>query len=417
MSPIVITKGGVYSGNWESLNSNTPAITISTTEPVIIENSQIRSRGHLISTAVKNTDITIKNSFGIGLNPNEWGKYAGRFFNGRLVKRALIENNFFEGTSGIYFVNYGGDGTLQDTYKIRYNKVKNIDGRKSNGNGGYLDYNTRRKLNPDGLGEREDGFKSVQFIQLNQVRDIPDVEIAWNEIINEAYKSRVEDNINIFRSTGTANNPILIHNNFIFGAYSIKPELGGKFNDGKYEYSWKYTGGGILCGDGSGNDINNLPAHVRVYENQVISTSNYGIAIFSGNNIQYYHNRILSSGYLENGKFNQCQNIGIYVWNGSKSNNFFNNYAYDNHVGWVFRNDNGHDSRNDSWFPDCATDSKGNSLCTDNTRFPNPITSAMEQAELAIWHNKIKKHNKSIGPKEEELNTIANHLTLMYNKK
>ena len=46
--PIVITSGGTYSGNWQSNNPNVAAVTISTTAPVIINNSNIQSKGDLI---------------------------------------------------------------------------------------------------------------------------------------------------------------------------------------------------------------------------------------------------------------------------------------------------------------------------------------------------------------------------------
>ncbi len=47
--PIVITEGGTYSGNWQSTDAKTPAVTVSTTAPVVIENSHIRSAGNLIA--------------------------------------------------------------------------------------------------------------------------------------------------------------------------------------------------------------------------------------------------------------------------------------------------------------------------------------------------------------------------------
>src|SRR5690606_34150354 len=174
--------------------------------------------------------------------------------------------------------------------------------------GGYLRYNTRRKITSKGLGPKENGFKSVQFVQFNQVRNISHAEIAWNEVINEPYNSRVEDNINIFRSTGTESSPILIHNNFISGGYTIRPELSGEFTEQGYQHSWKYSGGGILLGDGSGNNKGDLSAHVRGYQNQVINTTNYGIAVYSGIDIQYYRNRVLSSGYLPDGQYSANQN-------------------------------------------------------------------------------------------------------------
>ena len=65
-SPIVINQGGTYSGNWQSTDAKTPAVTVATTEPVIIENSHIRSAGSLIKTTVAGTDLTVRNSPGCG---------------------------------------------------------------------------------------------------------------------------------------------------------------------------------------------------------------------------------------------------------------------------------------------------------------------------------------------------------------
>ena len=48
--PIVITSGGTYSGNWQSTNPNVAAVTIGTSEPVIITNSNIQSAGDEITT-------------------------------------------------------------------------------------------------------------------------------------------------------------------------------------------------------------------------------------------------------------------------------------------------------------------------------------------------------------------------------
>ena len=35
-APLVITKGGTYTGTWESTNRSTPAVTVNTSEPVTI---------------------------------------------------------------------------------------------------------------------------------------------------------------------------------------------------------------------------------------------------------------------------------------------------------------------------------------------------------------------------------------------
>ncbi len=63
--PVVITEAGTYSGNWQSTDPRTPAVTVATTAPVIIENSHIRSVAGLIKASVAGADLTVRNSIGV----------------------------------------------------------------------------------------------------------------------------------------------------------------------------------------------------------------------------------------------------------------------------------------------------------------------------------------------------------------
>src|SRR5271163_2229707 len=65
--PIVITEGGTYSGNWQSTDAKTPAVTVATTAPVIIENAHVRSLGGLIKTTVAGSNLTVRNSLGVAV--------------------------------------------------------------------------------------------------------------------------------------------------------------------------------------------------------------------------------------------------------------------------------------------------------------------------------------------------------------
>ena len=78
-SPIVITAAGTYSGNWQSTDSKTPAVTVATTAPVVIENSHISSAGGLIKTSVAGADVTVRNSVGMALNSAVKGQSNGVF--------------------------------------------------------------------------------------------------------------------------------------------------------------------------------------------------------------------------------------------------------------------------------------------------------------------------------------------------
>ena len=79
-------------------------------------------------------------------------------------------------------------------------------------------------------------------------------------MINEPGKSRVEDNINIYLSSGTAAIPILIHDNYIQGAYTINPAQ-GSYSNKTYSYDWSYAGGGILLGDGGTTTLSQATGH------------------------------------------------------------------------------------------------------------------------------------------------------------
>lgn len=357
-----IVAGGTYTGQWESDNPAVPVVTINTTEPVVIENSTLRGRGNLIQTAVAHTRVTVRNVHGTGLNPNVADRPQGRFFTGESFDSIVIQNNDLEQTAGIYLLTYAGSGKADVTVRIVANRAHNIDGRLSDGAGGVRNQTDE-----------------VQFVQLDQVQHVPHVEIAWNQVVNEPGASGVEDVINIYRSSGTPQSPIRIHDNYIDGAYPADPA------------SADYSGGGIMLGDGNADGPEGLSAYVVAFDNQVINTTNYGIAVAAGFACTMHHNRILSTGALPDGTPLPAQNVGAYIWDSNKSkakrpNTFSNNSGYANRIGWM---KNG--ARNDWWVPDAAR-------WRDNVRWPGPITVQTLAAERARWEKKLKQQTVTVGP-------------------
>jgi hypothetical protein len=234
--------------------------------------------------------------------------------------------------------------------KINRNRFLNIDGRLSDGNGGYQG---------GGVHQR------AQAINLDKVQNVAGVEIAWNEIINEPYKSRVEDNINLYQSSGTSSSPIRIHDNYIQGAYNADPA-----NDPSF------AGGGILLGDGQTGS-----GYAEAYNNVVVSTTNYGIAISGGHHQKIYNNRVISSGLLPDGRRIAAQNTGIYIWDYHNAGSGFNNNSgFGNLVGWMRTHPNGPfaPGRADWWVPDASS-------WTENLHWSPDPTLAMEAAELPAW--------------------------------
>src|SRR5207237_9523949 len=172
------------------------------------------------ATQVMHGNVTIRNTTGIGLNPNVLGKPTGRFFAAEDFDNVDIEKNDLQDTRGIHLLQYVGNHSATQTIKVLDNKAENIDGGTSDGNGGYLAYNVRKRKT-DGLIEQ--GFTYAQFVQLDKVQSLAGIEIAGNFIVNQAGRGRVEDNISVYKSSGTATSPILIHDNYVQGAYTIKP--------------------------------------------------------------------------------------------------------------------------------------------------------------------------------------------------
>ncbi len=370
--PIVITKGGTYRGNWQSLDPKVPAVTIKTPQPVIIEDSNVQGRGDLIYSAFVKARVTVRRTRGVGLNPGRPLKehaYPGRFIHFEEFSSAIIDNNELIGTSGMYFRNYLGKASANETIRIRKNRALNIDGRYSTG--------------PDTFSPDE--ARLVQFVQFNDVRDLVGAEIAWNEVVNQPGKSRPEETISIYVSSGTADSPILIHDNYIQGAYAARPTTDAS-----------YAGGGMNLGDGSAKTLDTAAGYVNAYQNVIVGTSNQGIAVGGGHDIRVYQNRIFSSGYLPDGRTIAAQNVGIYVWDAADDRQygtFFNISVWGNLIGWSTPL-KGRDSTNPFWFPDCpeswpqadGTVLKG---CVDNVIEPGRITQTREAQEYGLWKARV----------------------------
>jgi parallel beta-helix repeat protein len=121
----------------------------------------------------------------------------------------------------------------------------------------------------------------AQFVQFNNSTG----KIINNTLINEAGKSNPEDAINIYKSFGTVDNPILINGNKITG--------GGPST----------TGGGIILGDTGG-------AWQIASNNILVNPGQYGMAVAGGTNISITNNTIFA-------KQQPFTNVGLYAWNQS----------------------------------------------------------------------------------------------------
>ncbi|MEX8507936.1 MAG: hypothetical protein AB3X46_06445 [Leptothrix ochracea] len=358
--PLIIRSGGTYSGHWFSDKPDVPAVQIDTAEPVVIQDCQIRSRSALIRVLKPGAQVTVRNCRASALNPQAYGRAHGRFFTAFRPDTVVIEHNLLENTAGIHL---NGAFVSSRKIQIRFNRVSNIVGLQSNGMGGYLDGSAA----------------PVQFLNLERIQSSA-IDVGWNEIINQPDQSRVDDNIRIFNSRGGGPKaPLLIHDNFVRGGYPFPSQLSN------------YSGGGIVI-DGVGAKDQEQSAYVHVLDNQVISTTNYGIGISAGYQNIVSRNRILGANRLTPGIRAPAANVGLFVrdYNGYRLQGLFRgNRVIGNVVGW-HRSDG---QRNDESFSDCEP-----SLCSDVIHWPEDVTLSDEAEEGRRWRAKLKAQRLSLGP-------------------
>jgi hypothetical protein len=131
-------------------------------------------------------------------------------------------------------------------------------------------------------------------------------------------------------------------------------------------------------------------AFVVAERNQVLDTTNHGIAISAGHDCAIIANRIVSAGVLADGKPIAAQNVGAYIWDSYKAGDkrFYRNSGQDNLIGWVKG-----DERNDSWCPDAES-------WTGTTPWKGPITRGAYNGETRFWQQKLKSAGVTVGPNQ-----------------
>ena len=353
---LVITKGGTYSGTYRSSQSGVACVRVATAEPVVLAGCTLSGPGNLIE-AGEGADLTVRDCRGQGLTPTVDGQSAGHFLDAYRPRRLVVEHNYLAHTSGLVVNRWaaGSAGPLA----VRYNQARNLDGRWRN-NGGST---------------------HCSFLILNTVQHLAGVDIAYNEVINEPDSSLVEDNFNVYNSSGTAASPLHVHDNFVRGAYPY-PATAGQF-----------TGSGLTT-DGDAATAAGASAYVEADHNQLVSTCNAALNIAAGHDIRYHDNRAVSSGLLPNGRHLAANHAALGVFNFYKkpSTVFFNNQLAHNTVGYVKWGASSPFADRQDLSPDnCAT-------CPGTISLRGPITLATEAHEWALWQQKLKQHGVTVGP-------------------
>lgn len=346
MGPITISSGGTYSGTYETAGTST-VITIATSAPVVIENATVRGGGKLIYSTQADSDVTIRNTRFEGVYPggtNIWGWYGVEVHDFASI---VVEHCHFEQKAGIKLQDAAGPDVT-----IRYNTAHNIDGRRTDGAGGYS------------------GWTFAQFVQLDTVTGCT-AEIAWNQIENDPDDAASEDIISLYASSGLVGAWINVHDNYIRGNWPFPSLASG------------YNGGGIMLGDHGGS-------YQQAHHNQVVAATNYGVANSGGEHMSIHDNRIVSSGRRPDNTLLPSANVGTYCWN-EWGGAWTDNSDYDNVVGWMQYN-GGTPIRNDLYLPDC------NGTCTGNTSLhAGTITLSDEDDELSTWTSKLAANGITLG--------------------
>ncbi|MFC4455577.1 NPCBM/NEW2 domain-containing protein [Deinococcus sonorensis] len=365
--PIVITQGGTYSGAWESTDPNTPAVIVRTSDPVTITRSRIRGVGHYGLIEGTGNRLTVTNTVFEGQRPRIRGRSAPMAVSLFQARRLTFEHNVVRQQGGVRLTQWQGQASDGDTVRIRYNLASNIDGRQDDGFG-----------NPITSGERT----ITNFVQFNQVQGISGAEIAWNQVINTPYQSLVEDNINMYLSSGVKDSPIKIHDNYIQGAYNADPA-----------HDARYAGGGILLGDGKSERLGDN-GYQWAYNNRVVGTANYALGVLGGLENRLYDNRAIGSGLLPDGRPIASQNTGLVVWNMYKAGAglFGNNSVKSNAVAWNSRVRSSQTSPSPWYIPDC--DKQGNTCDNTNLGLASP---EQEQAEFSQWQKALRDAGIQLG--------------------
>ena len=354
--PLVITKGGTYTGNWESRDAEISAVEVKTSEPVVIERANIRGAGRLIRSQGYAADITVRNTNGYGITPTPWKEYkkTRNFLVVDGFKNIVVENCYIENAAGINLgLSYEGNGTPQQTIKIRYNKVRNIDGRVYN------------------------GWAIANFVGFNFRNPVPHAEIAWNEVINEPDQSVVEDNINIYNTRGLPDSPIRIHDNYIEGAFPIPAS------------EPNYSGGGIIS-DSPETDSTQATAYLEIYENQLIGLGGYCIGIAGGNHINVHDNRmVVAAKHADNTRY-AFWTSGIWAKDYYETQSTYANTMHHNTIAVV--------GQTGTWRNDVVDSAIIAASTYANTLLETNVTRAMEAQEFERWEKKLRQNKITVGP-------------------
>lgn len=327
--------------------------------------------------------VKLRNSRFWRLHPGGPDRLHGNSLHLESFRHADVQNCYFENQFSCYFTEKDNRGAAGDTLTYSHNFIRNVMNQRTDANGGYktgaTDFERGQAIQ---ISKCSEGLLSSDGSPKTTTTGIPGGRVCWNYVHNEPGYSRVEDNISCFKLKGAAGNLFQIDDNLIDGAHTYVPGV-----------HTGYSGGGIMIGDEGGSFISQS-------RNIVLRYGNYGIAIMNGEGNQANDNRMTRGPRTWDGirialapptgliaaQFWDYNGVGAAMKNNSMNGNLLRN-QYEKADGTKVTN---HD------FVTVAGQS-GNTY-TNNIKYVGDVTMAMENAEQALWRDRLQAANKTFGP-------------------
>lgn len=345
---------GLWIENTSYSSNNGAAIYVTTSQAITIQNCVLKAQQRCISSLTNNSNITVRNNLLLSRNTTQTGQPPGRNVNLYQPGTIVVENNTIIGGGILMQAAPSGPGT---TARIRYNRMLNVDGRLSDGAGGFI---------LERANVTSTYFLPRQFVQVN-IGTFVDADISWNEVINDPFISRPEDTINMSGAVGLVGQYFNIHDNYIQGSGPSRP------------YDIGYSGGGIV--------VEGAAQYINIDDNQIVGYNNIGGGIAGGDNINVRRNRFVSVGRV-NGRAMLGRNRAWVSLDGSST------YIVHTDNAWAWIGQSGNQS--DGGFYITNSGNTGNSE-TGTTSISASPTEATEVAEWAIWQAKVLAAGVTIG--------------------
>jgi hypothetical protein len=338
--PITITSGGTYTGNYQSTDSDTPAITVATTEAVILQDMNVRHAGYGVTYGVDSSNITLKNSTFTAIEPT-YAQADQQSVNLYMPDSLIVEHNLFKYGHGV-LVN--GGRALSNELRVSYNQFIDISRRSAS----------------SGL---------VGAVHLDKVY-APGAKILWNRISNHYGQSETEDVFGITNTKGADGNRIVFAHNLVNGSYPRSGDGSG------------FTGSAFDFGDLGG-------AYMLAHDNYATNYTNNGFMIPSGTDVHLRDCIAVYDGIADNG-----QRVSSTFGNGFTTYHP-SDYPADNNIGMAdtrsaHRRWTGSDWQRSDYYLPYGTNSNNASLSDAN--------SSAKQAVIDEFEQSVAANGVTIGP-------------------